>query len=87
MSEELLPTPDLQAYVDAIRVRFSPAKADEATHFFSTDEVKEAIRELNPDIKGLTPAAVHDALLEAGFTLGLQPGTQSMRFMWLMKEK
>ncbi|DBA55466.1 TPA_asm: hypothetical protein [Porphyromonas phage phage018a_AFR5B1] len=49
--------------------------------------MKEAILELNPDIKGLTPTAVHDALLEAGFTLGLQPGTQSMRFMWLMKEK
>ena len=53
-------TPDLHLYMDAILRRFRPSDAEDATHFFTTAEVCDAIRVLNPEIKGLALAVVHD---------------------------
>ncbi|KGN87668.1 hypothetical protein [Porphyromonas gulae] len=81
------PTPDLHLYMDAILRRFRLALEEDATHFFTTAEVCDAIRVLNPEIKGLALAVVHDALVEAGFRLGSPLGMQSLAFRWMMEEK
>lgn len=86
MSEEMKQL-DLRLYVDAIRARFLPTDRDDATHFFSTEEVLAAIKAQNPELKGLSCTIVHDALIEAGFRLGMHRGSQSMTFLWMMKEK
>lgn len=86
MSDEN-PTPDLHLYMDAILRRFRPSDAEDATHFFTTAEVCDAIRVLNPEIKGLALAVVHDALVEAGFRLCSPLGMQSLAFRWMMEEK
>ncbi|ATR90089.1 5-formyltetrahydrofolate cyclo-ligase [Porphyromonas gingivalis] len=86
MSDELQQL-DLHLYVDAICARFFPADRDDATHFFSTEEVLAAIKSQNPDLKGLSCTVVHDSLTEAGFRLGMHRGSQSMTFLWMMKEK
>lgn len=86
MSEENT-TPDLHLYMDAILRRFRPSDAEDATHFFSTEEVLAAIKAQNPELKGLSCTIVHDALTEAGFRLGMHRGSQSMTFLWMMKEK
>lgn len=78
---------ELGIYIDAIMKRFRPATEDTATHFFTTEEVESAIRTQNPSIEGLNRAVVHDALLEAGFRLGTQRGTQSITFRWMMMEE
>jgi hypothetical protein len=78
---------DLTPYTTAILTRFRPAeKPEDATHRFSTTEVREAIKELNPAIT-LGDADVFDAMQAAGFSLGVIEGSQSLRFQWLMVEK
>lgn len=79
-------TPDLSSYIEAVRERFQPAlKEEEATHRFTTEEIKTAIKELNPAIS-VTEAQVHDALTEAGFKFSSPRGQAGIRFLWLMIE-
>lgn len=78
---------DLAPYITAIMERFKPATAlTEATHQLTTNEIAEAIREINPGIH-LTTTQVYDALIASGFTFHPAKGTQSLRFLWLLTEK
>lgn len=78
---------DLTPYITAIMERFKPATAlTEATHQLTTNEIAEAIREINPGIN-LTTTQVYDALIASGFTFHPAKGTQSLRFLWLLTEK
>lgn len=78
---------DLTPYINVILQRFSPvANRDEATHRFSTAEVKSAIKQLNPGIS-VYDEHVFDAMIEAGFTFDIMPGAQSLIYQWLLKEK
>ena len=82
---------DLTPYITAIMERFKPATAlTEATHQLTTNEIAEAIREINPGINlttTLTTTQVYDALIASGFTFHPAKGTQSLRFLWLLTEK
>ena len=81
------PHPDLSPYIFAISSRFRPASTpEEATHRFSTKEVKEAIKELNPALD-VTDADVFAAMMAAGYRFNTAPGSQSLRFQWLLVEK
>lgn len=80
-------TPDLSPYIAAISERFRPAlNPDEATHRFTTHEIKEAINELNPGIK-ISDSQVFQAMQAAGFFFDVVSGTQSLLFKWLLVEK
>lgn len=79
--------PDLTPYIDVIRQRFMPAVVpSEATHRFSTSEVRQAITSLNPGIN-VSDAHTFDAMIEAGFRFEAVHGSQSLIFQWLLIEK
>lgn len=87
MNEEQKEPVDLTPYINVILQRFSPvANSGEATHRFSTAEVRNAIRNLNPGI-AVYDRDVYDAMIEAGFTFDIMPGAQSLIYQWLLKEK
>lgn len=78
---------DLSVYMDAITARFRPVNNDtDATHWFSTGEVTDAINELDPGCHA-KPEDVFQALLDAGFTFRSKPGQMGLNFRWLMVEK
>lgn len=71
----------------ALQTRFRPANnADEATHRFSTDEIKRAITELNPGAN-ISEAQVFELMKEHGYTYDAIPGSQLLMFKWLLVEK
>ncbi|MGE4542359.1 MAG: 5-formyltetrahydrofolate cyclo-ligase [Bacteroidales bacterium] len=79
--------PDLTPYIDVIRQRFMPAKIpSDATHRFSTSEVRQAIISLNPGIN-VSDAHTFDAMIAAGFRFEAVHGSQSLIFQWLLIEK
>lgn len=87
MNEEQKEPVDLTPYINVILQRFGPVNnRDEATHRFSTGEVKHAIKQLNPGIS-VYDEHVFDAMIEAGFTFDVMPGAQSLIYQWLLKEK
>lgn len=90
MNEEGAPqeqAPDLTPYIDVIRQRFMPAKIpSDATHRFSTSEVRQAITSLNPGIS-VSDAHTFDAMIAAGFRFEAVHGSQSLIFQWLLIEK
>jgi hypothetical protein len=78
---------DLSLYLEAILNRFETTNDEtKATHKLSTQEVTDAINELNPSVQA-SPTDVYDALLEAGFEFRAPRGLSSLQFKWLMVEK
>lgn len=78
---------DISIYVDALQVTYRPASAPaEATHFFSTEEVVQAIKEIDPSAKVATNQ-VFEALHQAGFDFCNRPGSQGLSFKWMFKER
>lgn len=86
-SEEIPPVTDISIYVAALQATYKPAHTPaEATHFFSTEEVVEAIKELDPASK-VDSNLVFAALREAGFDFCNRPGSQGLAFRWMFLEK
>ena len=70
------PITDISLYVAALQTTYRPASAPaEATHFFSTAEVVNAIRDIDPSAK-VSPVQVFDALRQAG-----------LEFKWMFRER
>lgn len=81
------PITDISVYVAALQVTYRPASAPaEATHFFSTEEVVQAIKEIDPSAT-VAPTQVFEALRQAGFDFCNRPGTQGLTFKWMFREK
>jgi hypothetical protein len=86
MDKEQKQPVDLTLYINVIQQRFYPAEnRDEATHRFSTAEITEAIKQLNPGIS-VYDEHVFDAMIEGGFKFDIMPGAQSLIYQWLLKE-
>lgn len=86
-NENTSPTPDLSPYIDVISQRFRPTeRSSDATHRFSTEEILNAIRELNPGIE-VRKEHVFDAMHRAGYYFDSAPGMMSLKFQWLLVEK
>lgn len=86
-TEQTPVTPDLTPYIDVISKRFRPAgNSREATHRLSTEEIKIAIRELNPGID-VSEAHVFEAMKQAGYQFDTPPGSMALKFQWLLVEK
>lgn len=76
---------DISVQIAALSARFKPAhNAAEATHWFSTQEVIEAIREVDPGAK-VDATLVHDALRQAGYSYRVRPGAQLLTFRWMFR--
>lgn len=93
MKKEKLPPPtgnetaDMSVYMSALMERYKPALfGEQATHWFSTDEVLLALRELNPSAN-IKQGDVYQAMWNAGFRFGSKPGTQRITFQWMLVEK
>ncbi len=87
MSINTPPQLDLSPYISALSARFRPAEtAGEATHRFSTAEIKEAIKDINPALE-VNDKQVFDAMQQSGFIFNTARGSQSLRFQWLLVEK
>lgn len=81
------PITDISIYVAALSTTYRPASAPaEATHFFSTEEVVQAIKEIDPSAKVATNQ-VFEALHQAGFDFCNRPGSQGLSFKWMFKER
>lgn len=79
------PQTDLNVYLEAIERSFEPVEnPEDATHWFSTDEVVDAIREIDPTAN-VDKSQVVKALHDAGYLLSCKPGTQGLQFRWMLR--
>ena len=75
------------SYIDALQATFLPALTEaETTHWFSTDEVYDAIKKISPGAS-ITKEEVYDAMIEAGFRFQCRPGALALDFKWMLKVK
>ena len=80
------PITDISIYIAALSTTYRPALAPaEATHFFSTPEVVDAIRNLDPSAK-VCAEQITTALLNAGYKFCNRPGAQGLEFKWMFRE-
>lgn len=77
----------LSLLTESLSLRFLPAGTPaEATHMFSTDEIRSALSEINPAVDP-TNQQVHDAMISAGYVYAPKEGTASLMFRWLLRER
>ncbi len=75
------------SYIEVLMQTFAPAKNEiETTHWFSTDEVFEAIKRIDPGTK-TTKDDIYDSMMEAGFRYQCRPGAMALDFKWMLKAK
>lgn len=85
--KEKKPNKDLGIYLDALSRKFKPALSpQDTTHWFSTDEVRMAILEIDPSIE-VNKDNIFDALHQAGYDFTSQPGSYGLHFKWMFREK
>lgn len=81
------PITDISIYVAALSTTYRPASAPtEATHFFSTAEVVDAIRGIDPSAR-IDYEQVFSALRDAGYKFCNRPGAHGLEFKWMFREK
>lgn len=74
---------NLKPYLDSLMESYRPTgDVEEATHFFSTDEVFDAIKQLNPGAE-ITKNEIFDALIDAGFIFRTRRGASGLDYRWL----
>lgn len=78
---------DVSIYIAALQTTFKPANCPkEATHWFTTEEVYNAIKKLDPACK-IERDQVYQGMIDAGFKFEPRPGTQSLDFRWMLQAK
>lgn len=78
---------DMSIYIDALSKKFKPALSpSDTTHWFSTEEVRMAILEIDPSVK-VNNQNIFDALHQAGYDFTSQPGSYGLHFKWMFKAK
>lgn len=78
---------DISIYIAALQTTYRPAASPAAaTHFFSTTEVVDAIRGIDPSAK-VSPEQVFSALIDAGFNFCNRPGAHGLEFKWMFRER
>ena len=80
------PITDISIYIAAFSATYRPASTPaEATHFFSTLEVLDAIRDIDPSAK-VCAEQIFSALRDAGYNFCNRPGSQALVFKWMFRE-
>lgn len=78
---------DISIYIAALSTTFKPAyDARHTTHWFSTDEVYDAIRRIDPGAE-ISREQVHQAMLDAGYKYQPRPGATGLDFRWMLQSK
>lgn len=78
---------DISIHIAALSASFKPAfDARHTTHWFTTDEVYDAIRRINPGAK-ITKEQVHQAMIDAGYKYQNRPGSSGIDFRWMLQSK
>ena len=78
---------EVSVYIAALQNTYRPTSTPaEATHFFSTAEVVDAIKEIDPSAK-VSSAQVFAALRDAGFDFCNRPGSHGLAFKWMFRER
>lgn len=78
---------DISRYIEALERSFSPVQEpDEATHWFSTDEVADTIRDIDPTAN-IDKAMLVKALEKAGYRIECKRGTQALLFRWMLRAR
>lgn len=85
--EKSNPQTDLGVYLEAIKKSFDPVEdPKEATHWFSTDEVADAIRDIDP-AANIDKTMLVKSLEEAGYRIECKRGTQGLQFRWMLRAR
>lgn len=78
---------DISPYIAALQAAYLPAATPaEATHFFSTPEVIDAIKNIDPAAR-VDPTQIFTALRDAGFDFCNRPGAHALVFTWMFRER
>jgi len=78
---------DINIYLDALSRKYKPARSpQDTTHWFSTDEVRIAIKDIDPSAD-VNNEKIFDALHQAGYDFMSQPGSYGLHFRWMFREK
>lgn len=81
------PVADISVYIAALQTTYRPAATPaEATHFFSTEEVLQAIKGIDP-AANVVSTQVFDALRQVGFDFCNRPGSHGLEFKWMFRER
>ena len=75
------------SYIEVLLQTFAPAQNErETTHWFSTDEVFEAIKRIDPATEA-TKDEIYNAMMDAGFRYQCRPGALALDFKWMLRAK
>jgi hypothetical protein len=74
---------DIAVFIDALSAVYSPASGpQEVTHWFSTNEVYLAIKDINPSAI-VSKDTIFQALLDAGYRFQSRPCASGCEFFWM----
>jgi hypothetical protein len=77
----------MDTFITALINVYSPATNEsDATHWFSTEDVYEAIKKIDPGTS-VSLEDVYNSLLMGGFRFQPRPGTLGCEFRWMFKQK
>ena len=79
---------DISIHIASLSASFKPAPdARHATHWFTTDEVYDAIRRIDPGAH-ISKEQVHQAMLDAGYKYQNRPASKGLDFpgMFLQRD-
>lgn len=78
---------NIDSYITALMSVYSPAiNESETTHWFSTEEVFESIKKIDPGTS-IKLEDIYDSLLMAGFRFQPRSGSLGCDFRWMFKQK
>lgn len=81
------PITDISIHIAALSATFKPAfDARHTTHWFTTDEVYDAIRRIDPGAN-INKEQVHQAMHDAGYRYQNRPGSSGIDFRWMLTAK
>lgn len=85
--EKISPQTDLSVYLEAIDRSFEPVEnPEDATHWLSTDEVADAIRDIDP-AANIDKTLLVKSLEKAGYRIECKRGTQGLQFRWMLRAR
>lgn len=85
--EKSSPKTDLSVYLEAIDRSFKPVEnPEDATHWLSTDEVADAIRDIDP-AANIDKTLLVKSLEKAGYRIECKRGTQGLQFRWMLRAR
>lgn len=78
---------DISIYIAALQATYRPAPdVRHTTHWFTTNEVYEAIKQLDPSAD-ISREQIFRAMTEAGFHFQNRPGASGCEFRWMLELK